>query len=114
MSEKIYYTFATKDQLIKVGVDETKITECVIVDDCKLSEAEMSLEQCKKLIPEGPYCYDKHGVCKFWDLNKQFPTQNNGYCHFLNRGDWQLPSIGLLWDQCKECGIKEHTDNYEE
>lgn len=108
MSEKLYYTFATKEQLLEVGVPETKITESVVVSHSeKLNQAELTLEQCKALIPEGPYCYSSKKPCPFWDLNTQFPSQNNGYCHFLNRGDWQIPSTGLLWDQCKECGIKD-------
>lgn len=114
MSDKTYYTFATKEELLNVGVAETKITECVVTyDGNMLNQAEMDLEQAKSLIPEGTYCYSADGLCPFWERNKQFPEQANGYCHFLNHGDWQEKGLGLLWDQCKECGVKEYTDNYE-
>jgi hypothetical protein len=61
----------------------------------------------KNLIPKGPYCYDKNGVCPYWSLNKDREYQNNGYCSFLERGDWQEDWFSLLWDQVKECGVNE-------
>lgn len=71
-------------------------------------------------IPEGPYCYTclsiehrsygpvmKIKQCPFWDRSRFMPHQENGYCHLLRRGDWNGNNLGLLWDQCKECGIKD-------
>ena len=85
------------------------------------------------------YCYDENGVCPYWALIPDQPEQENGYCHYLERGDketnenaeitakerqpdgtykevkypkggFPIP-IGILWDQCKECEINE--EDYE-
>lgn len=68
-------------------------------------------ERCRKkdtsIIPIGMYCYDKNGKCPYWDINKDKPSQENGYCHFLGEGDWESEHLSLLWDQCKECGENE-------
>lgn len=75
--------------------------------------------------------------CRYWSINKEKSDvtswggyRNGGYCSYLKKGDWDInaddniifinkktgertPSsempfgVGLLWDQCKECGIKE-------
>ena len=58
-----------------------------------------------KKIPKGIYCYDKNGLCPHWSLNESREKQNNGYCAFLKKGDWDMKGFSLLWDQCKECGI---------
>ena len=83
------------------------------------------------LIPRGVYCYDEVGVCPYWDSDKDKPYQYNGYCWFLEKGDWDLNKekkwtntqtgeietgdeiglpMSLLWDQCKECGIDDDID----
>lgn len=62
----------------------------------------------KKYVPEGLYCYDDKKVCKWWRINKNKPEQLNGYCELLKTGDWEMEHVGLLWDQCKECGIKDY------
>jgi len=87
----------------------------------------------KKLIPKGVYCYDEKGVCPYWSLRKDKPYQFNGYCSYLEKGDWELNKkyvmrgvwtnnkgevvegpkefpLSLLWDQCKECGINDEVD----
>ena len=65
-------------------------------------------------IPVGPYCYSikkikgdkiKICACPYWELRKDKPTQDNGYCHYLERGDWEDAGTSLLWDMVKECGI---------
>jgi hypothetical protein len=73
------------------------------------------------LIPPGPYCYmfvdisDK-GVaktlrCPYWEKRLDKPIQENGYCHYLERGDWEDgEGIPLLWDGCKECGLNDSHD----
>ncbi len=65
------------------------------------------MEKDKSLIPKGVYCYDEKGTCPYWDLREDKPDQDNGYCNFLKCGDWESRVMGLLWDQCKECGIKD-------
>ena len=65
-------------------------------------------KELEKFIPKGDYCYVyKKYVCPFWSININKPHQMNGFCKFLQRGDWQDKGIGLIWDSCKECGIKE-------
>lgn len=68
------------------------------------------------LIPKGPYCYTTIGwtednykevVCPYWSIDKTKEYQDNGYCSFLDRGDWNFEYGGLLWDKVKECGINE-------
>lgn len=88
------------------------------------------------IIPKGLYC---HGakmdeVCPYWGIDTEHPylEQENGYCSYLEKSDWDLNeeegeiefirykdgkeigrfkdnphnvSLSLLWDQCKECGI---------
>lgn len=65
-----------------------------------------------KIIPQGDYCYMpvcKEGnkliidVCPFWEMAHDHLEKNNGYCKFLNKGDWEFD--GLLWDMVKECNI---------
>lgn len=67
----------------------------------------------EKYIPPGPYCYHllKNGTsqtlnCPYWDYSEEAPDQRCGYCHFLELGDWQEGGTFLLWDMCKECGVK--------
>ena len=124
MITDIYYTYASKKELLDIGVKEDTIFEdiselseiCEHTDAPKLNQAELTVEQCIKLIPEGEYCYAVNiledgtilrPTCPFWDKIVDFPLQNNGYCHYRKQGDWQMGSVGLLWDQCKCCGINE-------
>ena len=76
------------------------------------------LEAAQSFIPPGVYCYSKTeplpdgigrrilDLCPFWELRDDKPEQENGYCHYLKSGDWDMAG-GLLWDQCKECGIND-------
>lgn len=61
-------------------------------------------------IPKGPYCYDDRGLCPFWEKREGKPSQEDGYCHYLNFGDWESETLSLLWDQVKECGINDDFD----
>ena len=82
----------------------------------------------KSHIPKGSYCYNANGICPFWDKDNTKDEQENGYCHFLKRGDWDMNAEGgrmidvktgevieldyysiggLLWDQVKECGVND-------
>ena len=96
----------------------------------------------ESVVPEGDHCYsfdpdskdDKNQIprtiaCPFWDKNDSKHYQEAGYCHLLQRGDWNLNEskvyvncrtgekqtaneiglpLGLLWDQCKECDVNPH------
>jgi hypothetical protein len=64
----------------------------------------------KSKIPHGFHCYDSKGVCPYWSIDRSHLYQENGYCEFLERGDWMEGWSSLLWDQCKECGINEYTE----
>jgi hypothetical protein len=65
----------------------------------------------KNQIPPGCYCYtyidNKLYVCPFWHKAPDKREQENGYCAFLSKGDWEENGTFLLWDQCKECGIND-------
>lgn len=65
----------------------------------------------ESLIPKGMYCYNDKGLCPYWRFDPTKPEQESGYCQVLGEGDWEDKGFGLLWDQCKECGIK---DDWEE
>ena len=101
----------------------------------------------KKLIPKNKcYCYNYlkpmkngrykvMGLCPYWSIRKGKPKQNNGYCAYLEKGDWEINAekrwrqihnkrgkdtygkyrsayemgfpMSLIWDQVKECKINE-------
>ena len=45
----------------------------------------------EKYIPDGLYCYGENGKCPFWDLKEgEYPVQEDGYCHYLGKSDWDL------------------------
>jgi thymidine kinase len=67
------------------------------------------------IVPEGMYCYTivkptKNGhtikTCPYFDRLKDADSQENGYCHFLEKGD-NTEHQGLLWNMCKDCGIND-------
>ena len=59
------------------------------------------------VIQRGIYCYDEKGNCPYWDKAENEENQNNGFCWFMGSGDFSDKNGGLLWDQCKECGVRE-------
>jgi len=63
----------------------------------------------ESVIPEGQYCYTRNskGIipCPYWRINKDKKYMENGVCIFLDIEDGEDTS-SLLWDQCKECRIK--------
>lgn len=97
------------------------------------------LECPEKHIPLGDYCYDYYNgeiiSCPFWDYRDDLPEQENGYCYFLQKSDWDINEeieksnkssfkfddddidektgmkthfpTSLLWDQCKECYLNK-------
>jgi len=89
----------------------------------------------KRLIPRGSYCYSDKGNCPYWSIRKGKRKMRNGYCAFLEKGDWNINAenvwtvslrikkgkykevakgtakdLGIigshLWDQVKECKVK--------
>ena len=69
-----------------------------------------------KLIPHGFYCYKIKSInksnghmkidsCPYWSINEDEDEQFNGYCSYMEIGDWETG--GLLWDMVKECGENE-------
>ena len=71
--------------------------------------------------------------CPYWDNIEGLHYQESGYCHWLERGDHDINNdeaielknvktgeitkapdmpfgIGLLWDKCKECGLRPYSD----
>jgi len=61
----------------------------------------MKKEKDIDIIPKGMYCYVGKLVCPYWSINSDYEEQNNGYCAYLDKGDWQ-DALGLLWDMCKD------------
>ena len=66
-----------------------------------------------KNIPHGDYCYTiisenpfKTKACPHWNMRTDKPNQENGYCSFLKKGDWDS-GFSLLWDQGKECDVNK-------
>jgi len=59
---------------------------------------------------ETNYCYSEYGNmisnCPFWDKQKM----TDGYCYLLKCGDWMNNRFGLLFDQCKECGVNNNEE----
>jgi len=75
------------------------------------------------------------GICPYWSRRDDKPEQENGYCAYLEKGDWDLNkekrwrkvsmkngkevqgkwesaydiglTMSLIWDMVKECGINE-------
>ena len=89
-------------------------------------------------IPTGMYCYTCHGYyvgedgqvrlktkrCPYWSSREDKPEQQNGYCGYLGKGDWEEPipddfpphfpvsCLSLLWDQVKDpdCPVRWEED----
>ncbi|NTF17757.1 hypothetical protein G6L37_05040 [Agrobacterium rubi] len=72
------------------------------------------------VIPDGMYCYSRDTSrgsreggrlpivpCPYWGMDPDRNIQDNGYCAHLKSGDWQSEGLSLLWDQVKECGVKD-------
>jgi len=89
------------------------------------------------VIPRGCYCSGHRSIfskkskcCPYWDKLDEFHYQENGYCHYLGYGDQEINKgdreflniktgeidkasempfgVGLLWDGCKECRVKDY------
>lgn len=51
--------------------------------------------------------------CPYWDRVDGYHYQNNGFCHWLDSGDWESKGHSLLWDQVKECGLRNYSEKEE-
>jgi len=112
---KNYYLYESPEVLSALGAQN--ILAGVVSESQRIVpmvSADLTEEQCKALIPQGNYCYGAKCKCPFWDVLEEFPHQDNGYCHYLKSGDFQHSGLGLLWDQCKECGVNEYRSDYDE
>lgn len=76
----------------------------------------------KSVIPPGSCCYTHTGemndqgmpkisLCPYWARDPKHPSQENGYCALLKEGDWDSEGSTLLWEHCKECGIKDEDED---
>ena len=81
----------------------------------------------ESVIPQGCYCYTNMrdsgrktednlpifsvDICPYWDMDDDQPQQMNGYCWFLEKGDWEEDGTDLLFDQVKECGVNYPDDD---
>lgn len=73
-------------------------------------------------IPDGPYCYQPLEAghvtddgtfvypvkpCPYWAVDPSREKQSNGYCAYLKCGDWEEGGTFHLFDQVKECGVRD-------
>lgn len=125
---------------VQVGGNESYMPLCRKCYKKLLEITKKVKEKDISIIPEGMYCYTGSGfekgiykikLCPYWDAIKDVEEQECGYCHYLEYGDTYLNDTtilcdektgekqtpdeigipgGLLWDQCKECGINYGND----
>lgn len=88
--------------------------EKVILNVERANEMARMFDKSTDVIPEGIYCHvGRSTFCPYWGRNPNQEEQNDGYCAFLGKGDWEHDGIGLLWDQVKECGVKDDVEDGE-
>jgi len=58
----------------------------------------------REKIPHGDFCFSEHSPCPYWRLCLKHPDGDNGYCDFIEVGDWQLED-SELHRRHKECDI---------
>ena len=112
----LYWIYAARAELLQADIHEYGI--CEGLNEEGLVQAALTQAEAHSFIPEGTYCYTRnaagvYSVCPFLDKINHFPKQSNGFCHYLKSGDFSGEGLGLLWDSCKECGIKEYRGDYE-
>lgn len=87
--------------------DEIGLTPRLVGGKKQTAMREIKVRKGTSVIPKGCYCYDENGNCPYWDKIRGKPEQEDGFCWFMEQGDWGEGSGGLLWDQCKSCGIND-------
>jgi hypothetical protein len=79
----------------------------------------LKVKKDKSIIPDNPsYCYKSirqskdnpdifpiTELCPYWRIAVDKPKTLDGYCLFLEEGDWQEDGTMALFDQLKNCGI---------
>lgn len=94
----------------------------LVYNDTKLisifNEGRLAGELDRRLIPDGMYCYQYkindlgqqiYYKCPYWSHKAWSKRNKVGSCSFLNTDDDKLSKLGytgLLFDQCKECSVK--------
>ena len=97
----------------------------------------------ESIIPKGVYCEKcPYWKCRKEIDDKEVHSQNYGYCLYLGKGDLEINAeahwrrvytkeggeekgelqsadeiglcMSLLWDGCKECGINDEWDDWDE
>lgn len=64
------------------------------------------LDDESKIPKNNIYCSDCPYRTHSMIVNLIYGSQCDGYCYYLNRGDFSyINSTMLLWDGCKECGV---------
>lgn len=104
------YLFEEK-RYVEYDASKIRLTDEIIEKDEKCKSL---VNHCELYIPEGIYCHgmdDIHKVCPFWDVHPDIGPQECGYCHLTHDADWIGDSFGILWDQCKTCGINDDRPN---
>jgi len=94
-----------KQHITKVLSDPDLLDDIHTTLGLHKSENDMRVLKAEKgdsVIPEGVYCIN----CPYLDRAENKENQDNGFCWFMEEGDWQIDGLSLLWDGCKECGIK--------
>ena len=90
------WQFENAEEIFKLGLTKSASTM-----------HKMKYELGESVIPDGCYCQQ----CPYFDCATNKEEQSNGFCWYIGRGDWDDPSAAaLLWDGCKECGIKDKID----
>lgn len=110
-----YKSIVTEGSQIQIGGNDVYMPLCRKCYKELLEITKKVKEKDTSIIPKGLYCYnpikyEKNTyhikLCPYYDTIENADNQSNGYCHYLDKGDGDL-NFGLLWDQCKECEIKD-------
>jgi hypothetical protein len=119
LNHYIIWRYLDKDDDKNICEGDIVCQTCNIIFWCRYYDKSKK-EQIESLIPKGLYCYNpleypnkqngykfKIKRCPYWSINDKQHSQDNGFCSYLNKGDWEENGTSLLWDQVKECGINE-------
>ena len=50
----------------------------------------MSIQKREEKIPKGLYCYDERGICPYWRRIDGREEQEDGWCDYLGKGDYEI------------------------
>lgn len=102
---------AAKKAIIEEIRDRDKVDEVGLgLRKSKSKMLDLRNDKGKNVIPKGMYCMN----CDYLDCASNKDEQNNGFCWFLLKGDWDIGASSLLWDGCKECGVQEENEEFDE